>query len=96
MSTDDLLARTRAVLPSWLSIYYDDPIEIERSTGAGPTIEVEAFLGARLACRPATVVQCKFHGRSLLPPSRSRTAPPSLILVNGPSDAVRAVPSPTA
>ena len=26
----DLLARTRAVLPSWLSIYYDDPIEIER------------------------------------------------------------------
>jgi 4-aminobutyrate aminotransferase len=29
----DLLARTRAVLPSWLSIYYDDPIEIERGEG---------------------------------------------------------------
>ena len=29
----DLLARTRAVLPSWLSIYYDEPIEIERGEG---------------------------------------------------------------
>jgi 4-aminobutyrate aminotransferase len=29
----NLLARTRAVLPSWLSIYYDDPIEIERGEG---------------------------------------------------------------
>jgi 4-aminobutyrate aminotransferase len=31
--TDDLLARTRAVLPSWLAIYYDQPIEIERGEG---------------------------------------------------------------
>src|SRR5690242_8423832 len=29
----DLLARTRAVLPSWLAIYYDEPIEIERGEG---------------------------------------------------------------
>jgi 4-aminobutyrate aminotransferase len=31
--TDDLLKRTRAVLPSWLAIYYDEPIEIERGDG---------------------------------------------------------------
>jgi 4-aminobutyrate aminotransferase len=30
---DDLLARTRAVLPSWLAIYYAEPIEIERGEG---------------------------------------------------------------
>ncbi|MHA6617265.1 aspartate aminotransferase family protein [Pseudonocardia sp. DLS-67] len=30
---DDLLARTRAVLPSWLAIYYQEPIEIERGEG---------------------------------------------------------------
>jgi 4-aminobutyrate aminotransferase len=30
---DDLLARTRAVLPSWLAIYYQEPIEIERGDG---------------------------------------------------------------
>jgi 4-aminobutyrate aminotransferase len=30
---NDLLARTRAVLPSWLAIYYDEPIEIERGEG---------------------------------------------------------------
>jgi 4-aminobutyrate aminotransferase len=29
----DLLKRTRAVLPSWLAIYYDEPIEIERGEG---------------------------------------------------------------
>ena len=29
----DLLARTRAVLPSWLALYYDEPIEIERGEG---------------------------------------------------------------
>jgi 4-aminobutyrate aminotransferase len=29
----DLLARTRAVLPSWLAIYYQEPIEIERGDG---------------------------------------------------------------
>jgi 4-aminobutyrate aminotransferase len=32
-SHDDLLKRTRAVLPSWLAIYYDEPIEIERGEG---------------------------------------------------------------
>ncbi len=31
--SDDLLARTRAVLPSWLAIYYDEPIEIDRGEG---------------------------------------------------------------
>jgi 4-aminobutyrate aminotransferase len=30
---DDLLARTRAVLPSWLALYYAEPIEIERGEG---------------------------------------------------------------
>ncbi|MCO1660157.1 aspartate aminotransferase family protein [Pseudonocardia humida] len=30
---DNLLGRTRAVLPSWLAIYYDEPIEIERGEG---------------------------------------------------------------
>ncbi len=29
----DLLARTRAVLPSWLALYYADPIEIDRGEG---------------------------------------------------------------
>jgi 4-aminobutyrate aminotransferase len=29
----ELLARTRAVLPSWLAVYYDEPIEIERGEG---------------------------------------------------------------
>ncbi len=31
--SDNLLARTRAVLPSWLAIYYQEPIEIERGEG---------------------------------------------------------------
>src|SRR5512144_3344796 len=30
---DDLFARTRAVLPSWLALYYDAPIEIEGGEG---------------------------------------------------------------
>ena len=30
---DDLLARHRAVMPSWLALYYDRPIEIERGEG---------------------------------------------------------------
>ncbi|MBC8093125.1 MAG: aspartate aminotransferase family protein [Pseudonocardia sp.] len=29
----ELLKRTRAVLPSWLAIYYDEPIELERGDG---------------------------------------------------------------
>jgi 4-aminobutyrate aminotransferase len=29
----DLLARTRAVLPSWLALYYAEPIEIDRGEG---------------------------------------------------------------
>ncbi len=29
----ELLERTRAVLPSWLAIYYDEPIELERGDG---------------------------------------------------------------
>jgi 4-aminobutyrate aminotransferase len=28
-----LLDRTRAVLPSWMAMYYADPIEIERGEG---------------------------------------------------------------
>lgn len=31
--TDDLLARHRAVLPNWLALYYDEPIEIVRAQG---------------------------------------------------------------
>ncbi len=30
---DDLFARTRAALPAWLAIYYDEPIAIERGEG---------------------------------------------------------------
>jgi 4-aminobutyrate aminotransferase len=33
MSSDDLLARTRAVLPSWLAVYYAEPIEITHGEG---------------------------------------------------------------
>ena len=33
MSPSDLLARTRAVLPSWLALYYAEPIEIDRGEG---------------------------------------------------------------
>ena len=31
--TDDLLGRHRAVLPNWLTLYYDEPIEIARGEG---------------------------------------------------------------
>ncbi|HEX5402827.1 MAG TPA: aspartate aminotransferase family protein [Pseudonocardiaceae bacterium] len=31
--TDDLLARHRAVLPKWLALYYDEPIEIVGASG---------------------------------------------------------------
>ena len=30
---EDLTARTRAILPSWLAIYYDEPIAIDRGEG---------------------------------------------------------------
>ncbi|MCW2716272.1 MAG: puuE, partial [Pseudonocardia sp.] len=33
MSAQELFARTRAVLPSWLAVYYEEPIEIERGEG---------------------------------------------------------------
>jgi 4-aminobutyrate aminotransferase len=33
VSSDDLLARTRAVLPSWLAVYYAEPIEITHGEG---------------------------------------------------------------
>ena len=33
MTTDDLLARHKAVLPSWLLLYYDEPIEIASGSG---------------------------------------------------------------
>ena len=33
MSSDDLLARTRAVLPSWMALYYAEPIEITHGEG---------------------------------------------------------------
>ncbi|SDZ12104.1 4-aminobutyrate aminotransferase [Micromonospora pattaloongensis] len=33
MTTDDLLARHRAVLPSWMPLYYDEPIEIVSGAG---------------------------------------------------------------
>jgi len=37
MSTDDLLARHRAVLPSWLALYYDEPLEIVSGSGSRVT-----------------------------------------------------------
>src|SRR5262245_32808193 len=37
MTTDDLLARHRAVLPSWLMLYYDEPIEIVSGQGCRVT-----------------------------------------------------------
>jgi len=33
MTSDDLLARHRAVLPSWMPLYYDEPIEIVSGSG---------------------------------------------------------------
>jgi 4-aminobutyrate aminotransferase len=33
MTTDDLLARHKAVLPSWLMLYYDEPIEFASGSG---------------------------------------------------------------
>ena len=33
MSHDELLARHRAVLPSWLALYYDEPIELAEGQG---------------------------------------------------------------
>ncbi len=33
MAHDELLARHRAVLPSWLALYYDDPIELVEGQG---------------------------------------------------------------
>lgn len=33
MTGRDLLARTRAALPSWLAVYYEEPIEIDRGEG---------------------------------------------------------------
>ncbi len=33
MTTDDLLSRHRAVMPSWMPIYYDEPIEIASGSG---------------------------------------------------------------
>lgn len=33
MTTDDLLARHRAVLPSWMPLYYEEPIEIVSGSG---------------------------------------------------------------
>jgi 4-aminobutyrate aminotransferase len=33
MTSDDLLARHRAVMPSWLLLYYDEPIEIVSGSG---------------------------------------------------------------
>ena len=33
MTTDDLLARHRAVLPAWMPLYYDEPIELVSGSG---------------------------------------------------------------
>ncbi|MEV4631452.1 aminotransferase class III-fold pyridoxal phosphate-dependent enzyme [Micromonospora sp. NPDC049523] len=33
MTTDDLLARHRAVLPSWMPLYYEEPIELVSGSG---------------------------------------------------------------
>ena len=33
MTTEELLARHRAVMPAWLMLYYDEPIEIVSGSG---------------------------------------------------------------
>ena len=33
MATDDLLARHKAVLPSWMPLYYEEPIELVAGSG---------------------------------------------------------------
>ncbi|MFL6129686.1 MAG: aspartate aminotransferase family protein [Mycobacteriales bacterium] len=48
--TDDLLARHRAVLPSWLTLYYDEPLELvsgsgRRLTGADGREYLDFFAG---------------------------------------------------
>lgn len=48
--SDDLLARHRAVLPSWLALYYDEPLEIvsgsgRRVTGADGREYLDFFAG---------------------------------------------------
>ena len=48
--SDDLLARHRAVLPSWLTLYYDEPLEIvsgsgRRVTGADGRDYLDFFAG---------------------------------------------------
>ena len=48
--SDDLLARHRAVMPSWLTLYYDDPLEItggsgRRVTGADGREYLDFFAG---------------------------------------------------
>jgi 4-aminobutyrate aminotransferase len=50
MTDDDLLARHRAVLPSWLALYYDQPLEIvsgsgRRVTGADGRTYLDFFAG---------------------------------------------------
>src|SRR5512138_1851460 len=37
LMTDDLLARHRAVMPSWMPLYYDEPIEIVSGKGCRVT-----------------------------------------------------------
>jgi 4-aminobutyrate aminotransferase len=37
MTTDDLLARHKAVLPAWMPLYYDEPIEIVSGSGSRVT-----------------------------------------------------------
>jgi 4-aminobutyrate aminotransferase len=50
MTTDDLLARHKAVMPSWLLLYYDEPMEIvsgsgRRVTDAGGRTYLDFFGG---------------------------------------------------
>src|SRR3954469_23683613 len=33
MTSDDLLARHRAVMPAWMPVYYDEPMEIVSGSG---------------------------------------------------------------
>ncbi|MBQ1073369.1 hypothetical protein KBX06_09365 [Micromonospora sp. C31] len=47
MATDDLLARHRAVFPSWMPLHHDEPIEPAR--GAVPADAVGSCLAAGAA-----------------------------------------------
>ncbi|RLK12578.1 hypothetical protein DER29_5860 [Micromonospora sp. M71_S20] len=49
MTTDDLLARHRAVLPSRMPLHHDEPIELVPGCGRGNLVEAIRSGGAEVA-----------------------------------------------